>query len=165
MEDNIVRTYVLFYRKDKSIPNCPCVENNKKESTSAASSSASKQPKLTTGRGDGQDLKRGRHIGRKKAKYVHNKNRQNEQALRNGAAIAASMQRWTDLLAEQNALATFSLDNCETDEDRKERSEFLRLFRRSHLKRIRDSMELYKNFNINTKADQQDAQPEQPIDK
>lgn len=37
-------------------------------------------------------IKKGRAYWKEKAKYVHNKNSQNEQELHNGAEIAASMQ-------------------------------------------------------------------------
>lgn len=79
-------------------------------------------------------------VGRKKAKSEMVRNRQNEAAIRNAASIAASMKRRTDLLEEQNALIAFSASECITEEDEKDRDEFMKLTRRMHLKRLRESL-------------------------
>lgn len=84
-----------------------------------------------------RESNRGDQPGRKKAKLEQEKLRQNTLALKNGAQIAKAMTMRADLLAEHNALLAFSLQECETEEDRKDRQEYMRLTRKDHLERIR----------------------------
>lgn len=83
---------------------------------------------------------RGGFEGRKKAKMNQARKRYNEIALRNSSTIAASMKRRTELMEEANALQVFSPQNCESEQDRADRAEFLRLTRKAHLKRLRESL-------------------------
>lgn len=89
---------------------------------------------------------RGGFEGRKKAKMNQARQRYNEIALRNSSTIAASMKSRTDLMEEANALQAFSSKNCETEQDRTDRAEFLRLTRHAHLKRLPESL-LKSNSN------------------
>lgn len=73
--------------------------------------------------------------------------RSNEVALRNGASIAESLKRNTELLAEKNALQAFSRAECVTEEDKKERQELMRLVRQSHLKRMRETLSDTQNVS------------------
>lgn len=83
---------------------------------------------------------RGGFEDRKKAKMNQVRQRYNDIALRNSSTIAGSMKRRTELMEEENASQAFSSENCETEEDRLDRAEFLRLTRKDHLKRLRESL-------------------------
>lgn len=51
--------------------------------------------------------------------------------------IAQSMQDRTELMRERNALLAFAMEDCFTDEDKKDRKELLRLMRKAHLEHMR----------------------------
>lgn len=50
------------------------------------------------------------------------------------------MKRRTDLLEEQNGLQAFAASECDTEQDKQDRAEFLKLTRKAHLQRPRASI-------------------------
>lgn len=78
--------------------------------------------------------------GQKSPKTVSTKRRHNKIALRNATFIAMSLKRRIELEEEQNALQAFSINECITEEHKAERREFMELTRKSHLQRVRSSM-------------------------
>ena len=80
---------------------------------------------------------RGGHIGRKRSKKDLKDQQLAEQGIKNAQRIAESMQQRTELIAERNALMAFSESECVNEEDKKDKDEFMRLMRKSHLARLR----------------------------
>lgn len=78
------------------------------------------------------------HPGRKKAKKDAVKERLHLIALENAQTIAQAMKRRVELIEQKNALQAFSIQECVTEEEKRDRAEFLRLTRAAHMRRIRE---------------------------
>lgn len=91
--------------------------------------------------GDGSITKRrkarGGYVGRKRAKSEAFDQKLKVQCARNTLQIAQSMSERTELMRERNALLAFAKEDCETEEDKKDRAEFLRILRKQHLQHMR----------------------------
>lgn len=81
---------------------------------------------------------RGGHPGRKKAKKGSQKIKLDLIAVENAKKIADAMERRVQLIEEKNALQAFSITECVTEEEKRDRAEFFRLTRSVHLKRARE---------------------------
>lgn len=86
-------------------------------------------------------ISRSRPIGKKAAIRIRAEDAMKEASVKNAGSIAASLKRRTELMEEKNAMLAFSREDCETEEDLKERSEFLRMIRKRHMRRMRESEE------------------------
>lgn len=75
--------------------------------------------------------------GRKSEIRIRAIDKQRVQSVENVRLIAQSLERRNELEEERSALVAYSRDECETEEDLRDRAEYLRLLRKDRLKALR----------------------------
>ena len=73
-------------------------------------------------------------LGRKAAIRLRQNEVVNQAAIENSTSISKSLKQRTELLAEKNAMIAFNRDECETEEDLRDRAEFLRMIQKKYMR-------------------------------
>lgn len=140
MMDSSSSTLDIGNQRDLSESDTPSHPRAQPESSANSSQQSPTPSTPSSSRKRKEDDSRGGFVGRKRAKADIVKFRQNEKALQNASLIASSLKCRTELMEEGNAMKAFSLSECVTEDDRKDRAEFMKLIRKAHLQRMRQQL-------------------------